>query len=441
MTAQASPHPVPGPGQPSPGRSPAPSGAAVTSGPTAREHHPALTTPALLRLLVAACTLACLLFGIGTAATLVGGSSAMDRATRNAAQLARVQAIQASLLHADAIATNAYLGGGLESPAQRAEYARAMDDVARLIPEAGEAQPADRDALRALNAEVVAYATTMEQARANNRQGFPLGGAYLADAGSHLRRGAMPLLDSLVAANDQRVLTELAWVDRTWVVPLGLLATLVLVVALVLVARRFRRIVNIGLAVALALVVAALLTLGLLVSTVRDGVHGVRDGSLQTARSIGVARGHADEAKAYEALTLIARDGGGSNDAAWAMASLRTRRALRAIPDGAVRSAMSADFAAHTVSHRRIREFDRDGNWDQARVEAAGTGPTSSNATFARFDERASAAAQAAGEQTTTRLRAQRPLLVTGAIVALLASLGAVAAAWRGVSTRLKEFA
>ena len=43
----------------------------------------------------------------------------------------RVQDIQTSLLRADALATNAFLVGGLEPAEQRAEYDEAIDDVLR----------------------------------------------------------------------------------------------------------------------------------------------------------------------------------------------------------------------------------------------------------------------------------------------------------------------
>ena len=49
----------------------------------------------------------------------------------------------------------------------------------RDVQVAAEAQPADREALAALNVEVNDYATSVAQARQNNRQGFPVGGAYL----------------------------------------------------------------------------------------------------------------------------------------------------------------------------------------------------------------------------------------------------------------------
>ena len=98
-----------------------------------------------------------------------------------------MQKIQTNLLSADATATNAFLVGGLEPPAQRASYDQAMTTPARLIAEAAQAQPADAEALAALNQELVSYAAAIEQARANNRQGLPVGAQYLRNASAQLR--------------------------------------------------------------------------------------------------------------------------------------------------------------------------------------------------------------------------------------------------------------
>ena len=117
------------------------------------------------------------------------------------AQLVRVQKIQTNLLSADATATNAFLVGGLEPARQRAAYDQAMRATSGLIAEAARAQPADAEALAALNQQVLSYAASIEQARANNRQGFPVGAQYLRTASTQLRVDALPLLDNLVSAN------------------------------------------------------------------------------------------------------------------------------------------------------------------------------------------------------------------------------------------------
>ena len=81
-------------------------------------------------------------------------------AADNTEQLVRVQNIQSTLFRADALATNAFLVGGLEPPEQRQAYDDAIDQVTRQIADAAQAQPADSEVLAALNAAVNRYTTT-----------------------------------------------------------------------------------------------------------------------------------------------------------------------------------------------------------------------------------------------------------------------------------------
>ena len=121
----------------------------------------------------------CLIFGLAAALIQFLAWQAGDRAADNTAQLVRVQNIETSLYRADALASNAFLSGGLEPAEQRAAYDETIDDVLRQIADAAEAQPADREALAALNERVTAYTTGVTQARDNNRQAFPVGAQYL----------------------------------------------------------------------------------------------------------------------------------------------------------------------------------------------------------------------------------------------------------------------
>ena len=122
----------------------------------------------------------CLVFGAVMALQLALSWQANRTAAADTEQLIRVQGIKTSLLRADALATNAFLIGGLEPAEQRAAYDDAIDQTVRAITDAADAQPADRAALNALSSAVLDYTGDMELARANNRQGLPVGGALPA---------------------------------------------------------------------------------------------------------------------------------------------------------------------------------------------------------------------------------------------------------------------
>ncbi len=160
---------------------------------------------------------------------------------------------------------------------------------------------------------------TIEQARANNRQALPIGAQYLKNASADLRADALPALTNLVEANNDRVAEEFdnagnaAW----WLAISGLLALTILVLALVWLARRTRRYVNVPLAagavvvlVTLLIGVVGLVGVGNKVDTVRDGVYAA---TLSTAQ----ARIAGFDAKSNESLGLIARGSGAAFETAW----------------------------------------------------------------------------------------------------------------------------
>jgi hypothetical protein len=95
-----------------------------------------------------------------------------------------------ALADADATVVSGYLSGGDESTAARQRY---DDDIAAaasgLAAAAGRADdPATADRVAELARQLPVYAGLIEQARANNRQGLPVGASYLGRA-SDLMQG------------------------------------------------------------------------------------------------------------------------------------------------------------------------------------------------------------------------------------------------------------
>ncbi len=262
--------------------------------------------------------LAGLIFGVVGALIFSYFAFSLNRAEASARQLIRVQKIQTDLLTADATATNAFLIGGLERPAQRATYDQAIDEASALIAESARAQPADGAALSALNDEIVRYAGTVEQARANNRQGLPVGAQYMRIASTDLRTVALPILANLVEANTTRAnkAMEVRGVAVVFaVLGLGVLAGLLLAVAWV--ARTFKRWLNVGLVAASAVVLVAFVggTIGL--ATTSGRVSELRSGSFTRLTEVSQARIEANNAKSNESLTLIARGSGAAFEQVW----------------------------------------------------------------------------------------------------------------------------
>ena len=145
---RATPHPVP---DPAPG-SGSPAGVAGRLSTLLDTLRASLQeTPGRMRALAALGVVVAVTFGLAGGQAFRSADGALDRAGANTDQLVRIQAIQTNLVQADADATNAFLVGGLEPPAQRADYLRAVGSATRLIAEAAQHQPADGPALGALN--------------------------------------------------------------------------------------------------------------------------------------------------------------------------------------------------------------------------------------------------------------------------------------------------
>ena len=412
-------------------RSPAPAAAApAVAGQPAPSY---VDTPALLNRWQLIGMSVAVVFAVVSALVQFVGWQSDGRAADDTEQLVRVQEIQSSLLRADALSTNAFLVAGLEDPAQRKEYDDAIDTVLREIANAAEAQPADRDALAALNEQVDTYATYIAQARANNRQGFPVGAGYQTAASAQLRSEAIPILNALVKANTDRADGAMGGQHPIWLAIVGLAALAGLWWLNRELARAFRRRINKGLLIAAAIV--AVVTLVTAAGAwIRDSSNdALRDGEFQDAVSSAVARTAANDAKANESLRLIKRGSGADNEKRWGEQA--------AVVEKNVPAADLGDWTTYTDRHKSIVELDDSNRWSDA-VDLATTDDEKTGATapFDRFD------ASLADDITKTSgtaiddLRSGRVIALMLSALTLLLGVGAALAVARGIGQRRREF-
>jgi hypothetical protein len=341
----AAPAPTPKPAAtpaPVPGVTPAPTArpAEGTDLAAARGIPSALTR---WRLIAA---LGVLAFTALTVAQLVLGMNAASRAAADADQVIRIQDLKVDLLRADALATNAFLVGGLEPNAQRAAYDDALAGASTAITAAAEAQPADQAALAELSSLVLRYGSDMEVARANNRQGLPVGAAYLREASADLRGRGMTLVESLLDANTARAKASLDDQHPLWVAIPPILALVLLGVVNQWMAPRFRRRVNTGIAIAAVGVLA--LGIAAVSASASQAAENARLSSGEYADLVAAAqaRGAANSAKSNESLRLVARGSGKTFEDAWAKDATAVRDTMPGESDDA--------WSAYEASHREI---------------------------------------------------------------------------------------
>lgn len=400
-------------------------------------------TPGRLRAVGIVGVVVTLLFGLAAGQAFRSADGALNRAAANSDQLVRIQAIQTDVVQADADATNAFLVGGLEPAAQRTGYTEAVASASGLIAQAAQHQPADGNALAALNQSLVAYTSQVEQARANNRQALPIGAQYLKAASADLRADALPLLTNLGEANNARVTEEFDRAARSalWLVLPGLLALTVLVLSLVWLARRTRRYVNVPLATGALLVLVTLVvgTVGLL--SVRQNVDDTRAGAYAATLSTAQARIAGFDAKSNESLTLIARGSGAAFEKAWQASSTAVTTEVARLPGNPASSGRSPlPWAEYATVHAQIRALDDAGDWEGAVELATGRESGTGNAAFAAFDTASEQQLTGLSDQTSHQLDDTGGWLPLAGVLGLLAGVVAALCAWWGVSMRLEEY-
>ena len=398
---------------------------------------PAMSTPRRLQWLSTGLVATGLVVGLVGALIFTLLTYALARAEDDTEQLIRVQKIQTNLLGADATATNAFLVGGLEPPAQRAAYDAAISESAVLIAEAAQAQPADTAALSALNQQLTAYAATIEQARANNRQGLPVGAQYLRTASADLRSEALPILDLLVSTNSERADDGMDLRLGYLFVAVALLGLAAAVLTHIWLSRRFRRRINVGVLAAAGLLLASLVTGFLATQQAGAAVAETKAGSFAAVKTAAQARIGANDAKSNESLTLIARGSGSAFEQAWTTRSDQVRANLDQLPNA---DSLSRSWTAYTTIHSQIRTLDDGGSYDAAVATATGSGATSANSAFSAFDSSLDGYLESVRTATADSLGSRTPGLVGAAILTLLSGLGAAYAGRAGVEARRQEY-
>ena len=405
-------------------------------------------TPGRMRLFGALVAIAAIVFGLAGAWNLWSSAQALGRAGATTDQVVRVQSIYADVLRADADASNAFLVGGLEDPAQRADYEAAIKRAATTITAAASAQPADGVALAALNSALQDYAALVERARAENRQGLPIGVTYMTSASSGLRTTAVPILEALLQANTERSRGELGAASSSWpTLVAGVLAVLVLGLVSIWLARRTHRYLNSGLAGATVAVLVALI-FGLVVfNGIGSDAKRVADNQLAGTLALTSARTAAFDARANESLGLIRRGQAGPFETLWKARDAEVTARLKALVgrvswyggSGTNASALSTAWAAYEKAHAEVRTLDDGGSWDAA-VAKATTATESPRTTFDAFQAASATAVDGFQSALTGDIEGPTTKARIAALVLLLAGLAAAVLSTRGIAQRVEEY-
>lgn len=349
------------------------------------------TSPGRLQLLLAGLIALGLLTGLVAGLTTASaGAGTADLGNRAQPLLVEAETIYSALADADTTAAQAFLAGGLEPTDLTRRYEDDLDrantaltSAARRTPETGRSA----DAIRRLSADVSRYAALVASARANNRQGLPVGAAYLSSASTLSRESLQPQAQALFQAAQGEVDAGYRAARSSWWTALLVLLLLALLTALVLtqryLSRSTRRTFNVPLLVATAVtLVLALGAGGVLIAQRAHLSEADTEGSWPVAL-LAETRIAALRERGDEALTLAARAGEGALEADFDQTSARLDELLadagQVMPDGVAGASVRAAAESHksyVFAHDEVRKLDNGGNYDNA-VELAIGAPTS----------------------------------------------------------------
>jgi hypothetical protein len=419
-------------------------GAAPATAPRSRFAVGLATTPGRLALATTVAVVACLLLAVTGFLAGNGQSAALRDAQRDAAQLVGTQELRNDLVSADATATNAFLVGGLEPAEARARYETSLSEAAQAVPSLaatarGEGEAAD---LAAVSDAVQRYAGLVESARANNRQGFPVGAAYLDQASAAMRDEVLPTLDEVAVSTSERVDDDLTAVSLAQALLLLVLLSLVALGAVQLwLARRTHRVLNTGLAAASV----ALLVGGIVATAAVLGGNGVArsvaSGPYAATVATSQALSLATDAKSMESFTLIKRGSGADFEESY-QTSLAEAKTL--LGEAETASGGGGDLPelldAWDAKHVEIRALDDGNDWDAAVEAATSTADDSAGSAFMAFSDQAHADVTTTSEQAVDRLGSAANTAQIAAWVALVLGLAGAVAATAGMNVRLKEY-
>jgi hypothetical protein len=409
------------------------------------------STPGRLSALMALVVALGLLVGVASVVGTVRRAGLVDAVrTRSGPLTVSTQQLYRSLSDADATAASAFLSSGVEPPALRDRYRADIAAASAALTQAAGASDSDQDAVDQIAALLPVYTGLVETARTYNRINLPLGAAYLREASGLMRGQLLPAAERLYQSRTTRLATDRgAAAGLPWVALLLILVSLgALAVGQAYLIRRTRRVVNLGLATASAAALALLVWLVVSWAGAANGLHAsAREGSAQV-ELMSQARIHALQARADEALTLVAHGSGGSFDSDFTTEFGRLTadldRARRDAADGAVRAALgdaAGRAAAWHAAHRRVRAADDGGQYSDAVTLAIGTDdPGGGAASFNALDAdlaRSIAAANAAFDADAAR--AGKALWGTGVgflLLTLVLLVGVVA----GFQQRIGEY-
>jgi hypothetical protein len=413
-----------------------------------------LTTPRRLRIAAAALGIGLLVFGVvGALGAAVRYDAARSVDSDAAPLLVGAENTYTALSDADAAASTAFLSG-LESRALRDRYLRDLDTASRQLVDVAHRRGLSDDgsaALTTIARDLPVYAGLVEKARANNRQGYPVGAAYLGRASLLMRNEVLPAASALYEnAADRLDARYRSGTSRVYVVLLVLVGIVILALLLgiqLYLASKVRRVFNVGLVAATVLVVMLGAVSAVTFTRAQDALlRSERDGSVPL-QVLSTGRILALRSLSDDNLDLIQR----GTDTSYVDDFAQTRTRLVAAKSGFMALATRAEtragdrdravvlrrqLDAYLAQHDVVRGFDKRGDYNRAVVTALGDEATA----LGHADVTFRSGIDVADRHLESQASHSSQLIRSAAVAILLLSLLAAAVAVLGIRRRIGEY-
>ncbi|MBV9031134.1 MAG: hypothetical protein JO364_12695 [Pseudonocardiales bacterium] len=416
------------------------------------------TTPGILRVARIVLVLGVLLAGgVGVYAALARVNTTRDIAEHLEPLSTTVTTLYRSLADADATVAAGYLSGGVEPTEIQTRYERDLAAATASLAQAGTQAGGEQltaKRIADITTQLPTYTGLVERARANNRQGFVVGVSYL-------RRASKLMQDSILPEAAELQQRQAARLDdayrRAGSVPVVALAACGvslagLVWAQVFLLQRTHRVFNVGLVLASVAVIAGLVWWTVAGVASAGSLVGALGHSRSVSDALAPAQIAALQARAFESLELVDRNGGaiepdfearmqrlarnnGTGGALGAAQHFATDRQGKALVQAAIDATRG-----YAAAHRVLRRLDDAGEYPQAVDAAVNSHPASAATTFDRLDAALKSAVEyehGAFEKDIEHARGWLTGLPAGTgMLALVAAVGVVL----GVRQRLEEY-
>lgn len=249
-------------------------------------------------------------------------ATAAEHARAQAAQAARAQTeplvldaatLYTALSDASATVTSTFLQGGLEPRARRAQYLRdlrvasgSLTNLTRGV----SGSPAASQAVGAITAQLPVYSGLIEDARANNRQGLPVGAAYLRAASAVLTGSILADADRLYTLEAGRLKNDYASGTSTApfvvLIAVAALGLVLLVIAQRSLSRISRRTLNILVVLGTVVLAGASIWAVVALTSEQSSLQAARRDS-DAVEVLSASRVLLSRAQTDQSLTLVNR--------------------------------------------------------------------------------------------------------------------------------------